>query len=75
MGDRNNGNGGGHFNPWSMGAAIAGAGGLFLMFKFYQDNSTKQNYSHISGSNNNFNSNINSNNTTYLSEGVNIKTR
>ena len=75
MGDRNNGNGGGHFNPWSMGAAIAGAGGLFLMFRFYQDNSIKQTYGNISGSNHNFNSNINSNNLTYLSQDVNIRTK
>ena len=75
MGDRKNGNGGGHFNPWTLGAAIAGAGGLFLMFRFYQDNSIKQTYSNITGLNNNFNSPNSINNTTYLNQDVNIKTK
>ena len=42
MRDRNFENGGGHFNPLTLGLSIAGAAGLFCLFKSHQDNSAKQ---------------------------------
>ena len=72
MGDRNNENGKGYFNPWTFGSAIAGAGGLFFLIKFYQDNSIKQNYGNISDSK--IKSNNNSYNKSYQSQGEINKT-
>ncbi len=58
MGERNNGTGGGFpFNLWGAGAAIAGAGGLFLYLRFHLDSSQKftfgDNANYTVGNNNN----------------------
>ena len=61
MGEKNGGSGGGNrnYNPWALGAAIAGAFGLMYYMKFKIDSSYKINYGNITDSNVNSNNNTN----------------
>ena len=70
MGDRkNNGSGGGGgFNFWYAGLAVAGLGGLYFKFNFKKENSLTIQEDNVTGDNNS-----NFNNTIDLSKKIEAK--